>query len=78
MKNLIVYLFFAFVPFFLVIWSLSFGSMIFTISLFLFYIYRAIIDGIRLNNKGILQKKDIWKSFIPCYKIGMYKELYSN
>ncbi|MDO9274666.1 MAG: hypothetical protein Q7T92_03845 [Lutibacter sp.] len=39
-------------------------------------IYRTYIDGKRLADKNILQKKDSWKMMIPGSHIKYFKELY--
>jgi len=47
--------------------------------LFLFFyalIYRTFTDGIRLFDKKIIKKKDIWKMIIPGSRFKYFKELY--
>jgi hypothetical protein len=39
-------------------------------------IYRPITDGKRLIEKGVIQKKDIWKLFLPFYRYKWINELY--
>ena len=44
--------------------------------LFAYVIYIGFIDGRRLIDKGILKKKELWKSFIPFYNSQYTRELY--
>lgn len=39
-------------------------------------IYRVYIDGKRLIDKGIIEKKDVWKMIIPGQQLKYFKELY--
>jgi len=39
-------------------------------------IYRVYIDGKRLIDKGIIEKKDFWKMIIPGQQLKYFKELY--
>ncbi|MHB1146219.1 MAG: hypothetical protein ACYC01_01340 [Lutibacter sp.] len=80
MKNLLTYYVLILTPIGLMIWLLktdSINSLGF-IGLMFFYslIYRTYIDGKRLNDKNIIQKKDIWKMMIPGSHMKYFKELY--
>ena len=49
----------------------------FVILLFIYLIiYRSYIDGKRLIEKGIIEKKDFWKVLIRGQQIKYFKELY--
>lgn len=80
MKNLLTYYVLILTPMGLIIWLVrtdlinpwGFVGLIFFYSL----IYRTYIDGKRLADKNILQKKDSWKMMIPGSHIKYFKELY--
>ena len=49
------------------------------VPLFLIYalIYRPLIDGMRLIQKGVIRKSEIWKLFVPIfYRSKWFKQLY--
>jgi hypothetical protein len=48
------------------------------ILLLFFYalIFRTYVDGKRLADKNIIQKKDIWKMIIPGKRFEYFRELY--
>lgn len=80
MKNLFVYYLVILVPIGL-IFFLNKADLISAnvfVGLFFFYllVYRTIVDGIRLFNKNIIPKKDIWKMIIPGNHVKYFKELY--
>jgi hypothetical protein len=52
--------------------SWEFMGLIFFYSL----IYRTYIDGKRLVDKNIIEKKDIWKMIIPGKRLAYFRELY--
>lgn len=54
-----------------------FGNYAFVSGL-LFYaiVYRPIVDGRRLINLGVIDKKNFWKTFIPFYCTRNIYELY--
>lgn len=80
MKNLLTYYVLILTPMGLIIWLVrtdlinpwGFVGLMFFYSL----IYRTYIDGKRLADKNILQKKDSWKMMIPGSHIKYFKELY--
>lgn len=77
MKNLIIYYFAILLPMPLLILSAQIDSVMFTILLFFYIIYRGIIDGKRLIEKGVIPKSDLWKMIcIPLYSMYFFKELY--
>lgn len=39
-------------------------------------IYRPLADGKRLIEKGVIQKKEIWKMFVPFFRYRWAIELY--
>ncbi|MDO9274668.1 MAG: hypothetical protein Q7T92_03855, partial [Lutibacter sp.] len=79
MKNLLTYYVLILTPMGLIIWLVrtdlinpwGFVGLIFFYSL----IYRTYIDGKRLADKNIIQKKDSWKMMIPGSHIKYFKEL---
>jgi hypothetical protein len=80
MKNIIVYYFVVIVPaaiIFLLRLTDTINSIWFVYS-FCFYllIYRTYIDGKRLVDKGLIEKKDIWKMIIPWQRFRFFKDLY--
>jgi hypothetical protein len=80
MRNLFNYYILIFTPLGLMIWlirtelinSWEFMGLIFFYSL----IYRTYIDGKRLVDKNIIEKKDIWKMIIPGKRLAYFRELY--
>lgn len=77
MKNIIVYylcILFPLVIMFLVAKQGHYN--IFALLIFLYYFYRGITDFYRLYQKGIVDKKTFWKSFIPFWRTQYFKELY--
>ena len=80
MKNIIVYYFAVIVPA-AVIFFLSLTNAInsnWFVYLFCFYllIYRTYTDGKRLADKGLVEKKDIWKMIVPGRRLRFFKDLY--
>jgi len=80
MKNLLVYYLSITIPLLVIFLLLKFqyiNSMTFAILMVLWaLIYRPITDGIRLIEKGIIQKNEIWKLFIPFWRNNWFRELY--
>jgi hypothetical protein len=75
MKNILLYYFAIIIPIPLLIGS-SGNSKMFTILLLSYIIYRGFVDGQRLIEKGILNKKELWKAFIPFWCSQYYRQLY--
>lgn len=80
MKNIVVYYISVIIPFVTLLF-LARTHMInpywFVYSLgFYAIIYRTYIDGKRLADKGIIEKKDIWKMIVPGKRIRFFKDLY--
>lgn len=40
------------------------------------FVFRTFVDGKRLEDKNIIQKKDIWKMIIPGKHFEYFKKLY--
>ena len=80
MKKIIIYYLAIVVPILLMVYLSKSGIINSTIfvSLFFFYalIYRTYIDGKRLNEKGIIEKSEIWKMIIPGKRFKHFGELY--
>jgi hypothetical protein len=80
MKNIIVYYFAVIVPV-VIIFLLRQTNMInsnwFVYSFcFYLFIYRTYIDGRRLADKRLIEKKDIWKIIVPGQRFRFFKDLY--
>jgi len=80
MKNIIVYYFAVVVPL-AVIFFLTLTNTInsyWFVYTFCFYsfVYRTYTDGKRLADKGLIEKKDIWKMIIPGKRLTFFKDLY--
>ena len=80
MKNLFIYYLTILSPIGILIWLSRtdlVNSTLFVL-LFFFYalIFRTYVDGKRLADKKIIQKKDIWKMIIPGKRLVYFKELY--
>lgn len=78
MKDLIIYYFLIIlpVPVFIIMYKMEFYWSFIALLLFYALIYRPIIDGLRLKRKGIIEKKEFWKCFIPSWRFKYSKELY--
>jgi len=80
MKNLLVYYLSITIPLLVIFLLLKLqyiNSMTFAILMVLWaLIYRPITDGTRLIKKGIIQKSEFWKLFIPFRRNEWFKELY--
>ena len=80
MKKLLFYYILIFTPLLFLFWmtkSDSVSSLYFVLFLFFYApIYRTFTDGMRLFDKKIIPKKDIWKMIIPGSRIQYFKELY--
>jgi hypothetical protein len=77
MKNLLLYYFQILLPFPLLIWAAFTDARMFVVLLLAYYIYRGFVDGQRLYEKGVIEKKDRWKIWvIPFYSSSFFKQLY--
>ncbi len=80
MKNIFIYYLMSFIPFGLLIWLIKTKPMdswtIIGLILFYSFVYRPYIDGKRLVEKNIIQKKDIWKMIFPWKTREFFNELY--
>ena len=80
MRNIIVYYCVVIVPvaiIALLILTDTINSNWFVYSFcFYLFIYRTYIDGKRLVDKGIIEKKDIWKMIVPGQRFRFFKDLY--
>ncbi len=79
MKNLITYYIVILAPLLLIILlkpGINKNPIFASLILFYAFVYRTITDGIRLYQKNIIPKKDIWKLVIPGTRILHFKELY--
>jgi len=80
MKNIIVYYFSVVVPvaviFFLKMTNtINSNWFVYTLCFYL-SVYRTYTDGKRLADKGLIEKKDIWKMIIPGKRITFFKDIY--
>ena len=81
MKNLFLYYLAIGIPLVGIIYLYKypggFNSGLF-VGLFAFYlfIYRTYTDGLRLAEKNLIPRKDIWKLIIPGKRLEYFKELY--
>ena len=80
MKNLFVYYSTILTPFGISIWLSKtdlVNPVLFVLLLFFYVlIFRTYVDGKRLSDKNVIQKKDIWKMIIPGKHFEYFKELY--
>jgi hypothetical protein len=77
MKNLVLYYFQILLPLPVLIWASFTDSTMFVVLLFAYYIYRGFVDGQRLYEKGVIEKKERWKILvIPFYSSSFFKQLY--
>lgn len=78
MKNIYLYYFLFLAPGILlaVSWdSLSGRTNLVLLGLYVF-VYRSLLDGLRLNAMGLLEKKEIWKMAVPGMRGKYLKQLY--
>ena len=76
MKNLFIYYLSILLPIPLLI-SVSNNSVFFTFLLLFYIIFRGFIDGQRLIEKNVIEKKDSWKSvLIPFWSSRFFRQLY--
>lgn len=80
MKNLFIYYLTILSPIGVLTW-LSRTDLVnptlFVLLLFFYVlIFRTYVDGKRLSDKNVIQKKDIWKMIIPGKRFEYFKELY--
>ena len=76
MKNLIVYYLQIFLPLPLIFTS-QFNIPNYLGFMLVFYlIYRVFTDYYRLLNKGLMEKNEFYKMFIPFWRIQFFKEMY--
>jgi len=80
MKNILVYYLAIASPLVVLVILLKvqdISSLTFTVLLLIWaLIYRPLTDGKRLIEKGIIQKREIWKLFIPFRRYKWLNELY--
>lgn len=78
MKNIFLYYFLFITPGILlsVSWSSLPGRTALILMFSYVFIYRTLIDGLRLNAMGVLEKKDIWKMAVPGMRGKYLKQLY--
>ena len=80
MKPLLIYYFLILTPFVLLIYSTKnhlINNSWFVILLFVYvFIYRTLIDYVRLRSKNIIGKNQFWKVLLPGARIKYFRELY--
>jgi hypothetical protein len=80
MKNLFIYYLKILSPIGVLTWLSRtdlVSSTLFVLLLFFYVlIFRTYVDGKRLSDKNVIQKKDIWKMIIPGKRFEYFKELY--
>tara|TARA_B100000787_G_scaffold103636_1_gene76765 strand:+ start:4177 stop:4428 length:252 start_codon:yes stop_codon:yes gene_type:complete len=80
MKNLFIYYLTILLPLGILNWLSKTDLMnptLFVLLLFFYaLIFRTYVDGKRLADKNIIQKKDIWKMIIPGKRFEYFRELY--
>ena len=78
MKNIYVYYFTILLPIPFLVWLAKAGRPLwFTILLLIYAIpYRILIDGLRLVDKKLIKRNEIWKLIFPWKRREFIKELY--
>lgn len=80
MKNIYIYYMAILIPLILIVGLITYdfiSSTLFVILLMSYaLLYRPIVDGLRLVNKGLIGKEDIWKMIKPVKHIEYFNELY--
>ena len=80
MKNLFIYYLTILSPIGVLTWlsrtDLVSPTLFVLLLFFYVLIFRTYVDGKRLSDKNVIQKKDIWKMIIPGKRFEYFKELY--
>ena len=80
MKNIIKFYSAILVPIGILVWlnrADKLKSEVFVFLLLIYIlVYRTFTDGMRLYEKGIIQKEDIWKTVLFGYHFKYFKQLY--
>lgn len=77
MKNLFFYYIAILTPLPIIIWvSYKKEKYLFFILIIIYFLYRGVIDGIRLYKLRVIKKKDILKTYNPIYNLKYFKKLY--
>jgi hypothetical protein len=80
MKNLFIYYLTILSPIGMLTWLSRIDLVnptLFVLLLFFYVlIFKTYVDGKRLSDKNVIQKKDIWKMIIPGKRFEYFKELY--
>lgn len=76
MKNIYTYHFLILLPIPIFYWVYGLINTPLLVLLFAYFIYRGVIDGLRLISKGVLDQKEWWKAFVPFWTMYYFKELY--
>ncbi len=77
MRKLAIYYFQILMPFPLLIASTSYPNpLLFVILAFSYVIFRGVVDGQALVEKGAIEKRDAWKAFIPFWTQKYFRQLY--
>jgi hypothetical protein len=76
MRNLIFYYFVILLPIPILFWTAKTDRLLFVFLLVAYIIFRNFFDGQKLINKNIIEKKELWKAFIPFWRSRYFKELY--
>lgn len=80
MKNILNYYLAIIVPIGILVWlngaeKISSGVLVFLL-LFYLLVYRSFTDGMRLYEKGLIEKGDIWKTVLFGYHFKYFRQLY--
>ena len=79
MKNILIYYLTIILPLLIIITiglNLNYPLLFATLLILYWIPYRVITDGLRLESKGLITRKEMWKLIIPGYRIDHIKELY--
>ena len=78
MKNIFLYYFALFAPALVLVffWKDLLPNLALLLLFVYVFIYRTILDGIRLASKQVISKTEIWKMILPGMRGKYFKELY--
>ncbi|MGB7841270.1 MAG: hypothetical protein WBL21_00660 [Salinimicrobium sp.] len=78
MKNLLIYYMLLFIPGILLAlsWDRFSGHTNLVLLGIYIFVYRTLLDGLRLRAMGVLETKEIWKMAIPGVRGKYFKQLY--
>jgi hypothetical protein len=78
MKKLLTFYFLILLPLPVIYTVYKIGTPIFATVLIIMYVlvYRPIINGLRLRELGLVERKEFWMLFVPFYSLKYFHSIY--